>query len=101
MFPNLFQASHPARPHLRLRLAALAAGLAFVGLAAAQVLEIAADGSPAAAPHDPNRAITKNRQPGKCCDTGCTTPGQPVMVDLPDVQATLPSRRAGLSATGQ
>ena len=62
---------------------------------------IAADGSPAAAPHDPNRAITKNRQPGKCCDTGCTTPGQPVMVDLPDVQATLPSRRAGLSAAGQ
>ncbi len=44
-------------------------------------------------PHDPNRAITKNRQPGKCCDTGCTTPGQPVMVDLPSVQASLPSRR--------
>lgn len=56
---------------------------------------IGADGSPAASPHDPQRAITKNRQPGKCCDTGCTTPGQPVMVDLPDVQATLPSRRAG------
>ncbi len=45
-------------------------------------------------PHDPHRAITKNRQPGKCCDTGCTTPGQPVMVDLPVVEATLPSRRA-------
>jgi 4-hydroxybutyryl-CoA dehydratase/vinylacetyl-CoA-Delta-isomerase len=44
-------------------------------------------------PHDPDRAITKNRQPGKCCDTGCTTPGQPVMVDLPSVEATLPSRR--------
>jgi 4-hydroxybutyryl-CoA dehydratase/vinylacetyl-CoA-Delta-isomerase len=44
---------------------------------------IGADGSPAAAPHDPKRAITQNRQPGKCCDTGCTTPGQPVMVDLP------------------
>ena len=28
-------------------------------------------------------AITRNRQPGKCCDTGCTAPGQPVMVDLP------------------
>ena len=51
---------------------------------------IAADGSPAAAPHDPNRAITKNRQPGKCCDTGCTVPGQPVMVDLPDVAASSP-----------
>ena len=44
---------------------------------------IGADGSPAAAPHDPARAITHNRQPGKCCDAGCTTPGQPVMVDLP------------------
>jgi 4-hydroxybutyryl-CoA dehydratase/vinylacetyl-CoA-Delta-isomerase len=54
---------------------------------------VAADGSPAAAPHDPPRAITQNRQPGKCCDTGCTTPGQPVMVDLPAVEATLPSRR--------
>jgi 4-hydroxybutyryl-CoA dehydratase/vinylacetyl-CoA-Delta-isomerase len=30
-----------------------------------------------------DRAITKNRQPGRCCDTGCTTPGQPVMVPLP------------------
>ena len=44
-------------------------------------------------PHDSSRAITKNRQPGKCCDTGCTTPGQPVMVDLPTVEATLPSKR--------
>jgi 4-hydroxybutyryl-CoA dehydratase / vinylacetyl-CoA-Delta-isomerase len=33
--------------------------------------------------NDPTRAITQNTQPGKCCDTGCTTPGQPVMVDLP------------------
>ena len=46
-------------------------------------------------PHDPNRAITKNRQPGKCCDTGCTTPGQPVMIDLPSVEAALPSKRLG------
>lgn len=53
---------------------------------------VAADGSAAASPHDPARAITKNRQPGKCCDTGCTTPGQPVMVDLPSVANTLPSR---------
>lgn len=44
---------------------------------------LAADGSPAAAPHDPARPITRNRQPGRCCDSGCTTPGQPVMVDLP------------------
>ena len=49
-------------------------------------------------PHDPNRAITKNRQPGKCCDTGCTTPGQPVMIDLPSVEANLPSKRAFLPA---
>jgi 4-hydroxybutyryl-CoA dehydratase/vinylacetyl-CoA-Delta-isomerase len=33
--------------------------------------------------HDPERAITRNRQPGRCCDSGCSTPGQPVMVDLP------------------
>jgi 4-hydroxybutyryl-CoA dehydratase/vinylacetyl-CoA-Delta-isomerase len=44
---------------------------------------IAADGAPAAAPHEAERAITRNRQPGKCCDMGCSTPGQPVMVDLP------------------
>ncbi|QIL80571.1 4-hydroxyphenylacetate 3-hydroxylase [Diaphorobacter sp. HDW4A] len=30
------------------------------------------------------RSITRNRQPGRCCDTGCTTPGQPVMVPLPE-----------------
>ena len=47
--------------------------------------------------HDPGRAITRNRQPGKCCDTGCTTPGQPVMIDLPAVQSTLPSRRDELA----
>lgn len=34
--------------------------------------------------HDKTRAITKNRQPGRCCDTGCTTPGQPMMVALPE-----------------
>lgn len=62
---------------------------------------LAADGAAAGtqgatsgpAPHNPARAITQNRQPGKCCDTGCTTPGQPVMVDLPVVEATLPSKR--------
>ena len=56
-----------------------------------RILERGVNGEPA--PHDPNRAITKNRQPGKCCDTGCTTPGQPVMIDLPSVEATLPSKR--------
>jgi 4-hydroxybutyryl-CoA dehydratase/vinylacetyl-CoA-Delta-isomerase len=34
--------------------------------------------------HDEARPITQNRQPGRCCDTGCTTPGQPVMVPLPE-----------------
>jgi len=34
--------------------------------------------------HDEKRSITKNRQPGRCCDTGCTTPGQPIMVALPE-----------------
>ena len=53
---------------------------------------VTADGTPAAAPHDPARAITRNRQPGKCCDTGCTVPGAPVMVDLPTLEQTLPSR---------
>ena len=38
--------------------------------------------------HDEKRGITKNRQPGKCCDTGCTTPGQPVMVALPESRKT-------------
>ena len=29
------------------------------------------------------RAITRNTQPGRCCDPGCSAPGQPVMVPLP------------------
>ena len=33
--------------------------------------------------HDPKRPITANREPGRCCDTGCTAPGQAVMVPLP------------------
>jgi 4-hydroxybutyryl-CoA dehydratase/vinylacetyl-CoA-Delta-isomerase len=32
---------------------------------------------------DPARAITRNRQPGKCCARGCTVPGTAVMEDLP------------------
>lgn len=34
---------------------------------------------------DDNRKITKNRQPGRCCDAGCTIPGQPIMVPLPEI----------------
>lgn len=33
--------------------------------------------------HDEQRSITRNRQPGRCCDTGCTVPGQPIMTTLP------------------
>jgi 4-hydroxybutyryl-CoA dehydratase / vinylacetyl-CoA-Delta-isomerase len=33
---------------------------------------------------DAPRAITRNRQPGRCCDMGCTLPGQAVMVPLPE-----------------
>ena len=32
---------------------------------------------------DDSRSITRNKQPGRCCDTGCTVPGQAVMVPLP------------------
>ncbi len=32
---------------------------------------------------DEGRAITRNKQPGRCCDAGCSQPGQPVMVPLP------------------
>ena len=36
------------------------------------------------APQDDSaRAITRNKQPGRCCDQGCSVPGQAVMVDLP------------------
>jgi 4-hydroxybutyryl-CoA dehydratase/vinylacetyl-CoA-Delta-isomerase len=38
---------------------------------------------------DPQRSITRNAQPGKCCTQGCTTPGAAVMVELPA------SRKAG------
>jgi 4-hydroxybutyryl-CoA dehydratase/vinylacetyl-CoA-Delta-isomerase len=40
--------------------------------------------------HQPERAITRNRQPGRCCDTGCTAPGQPVMVPLPPLPSQTP-----------
>jgi 4-hydroxybutyryl-CoA dehydratase/vinylacetyl-CoA-Delta-isomerase len=32
---------------------------------------------------NPDRAITRNKQPGRCCDQGCSAPGQAVMVPLP------------------
>ena len=33
---------------------------------------------------DASRPITANRQPGRCCDTGCTTPTSTTMVTLPE-----------------
>ena len=38
------------------------------------------------AENDPSRPITQNRQPGRCCDQGCSAPGQAVMVDLPTIK---------------
>jgi 4-hydroxybutyryl-CoA dehydratase/vinylacetyl-CoA-Delta-isomerase len=36
--------------------------------------------------HDPSRAITANRQPGRCCDQGCSAPGQAITVALPETR---------------
>jgi 4-hydroxybutyryl-CoA dehydratase/vinylacetyl-CoA-Delta-isomerase len=33
--------------------------------------------------NDPGRAITANRQPGRCCDAGCSPPSRTTMVALP------------------
>jgi 4-hydroxybutyryl-CoA dehydratase/vinylacetyl-CoA-Delta-isomerase len=33
-----------------------------------------------------DRAIGRNRQPGRCCDMGCTQPGQAIMVPLPQAR---------------
>ncbi|MFZ4534841.1 4-hydroxyphenylacetate 3-hydroxylase family protein [Propionivibrio sp.] len=39
---------------------------------------------------DESRAITRNRQPGRCCDAGCSQPGQSVMVPLPTTRREEP-----------
>lgn len=31
---------------------------------------------------DPQRAITQNKQPGRCCDTGCETPTAPKVIEM-------------------
>ena len=43
--------------------------------------------------HDEQRSITKNRQPDRCCDTGCTAPGQPIMVPLPQTRKSESAQR--------
>lgn len=37
---------------------------------------------------DGKRASSRNRQPGRCCDAGCSQPGQSVMVPLPPLGRT-------------
>ena len=34
---------------------------------------------------DQSRAITRNKQPAKCCDQGCTVPGQAIMVPISNI----------------
>ena len=46
---------------------------------------------------DPRRAITANRQPGRCCDAGCSPPSPTTMVPLPTMP-TLPKATASPAA---
>jgi 4-hydroxybutyryl-CoA dehydratase/vinylacetyl-CoA-Delta-isomerase len=36
----------------------------------------------AGAADEPERAITRNKQPGRCCDTGCETPQVPQVIEI-------------------
>jgi 4-hydroxybutyryl-CoA dehydratase/vinylacetyl-CoA-Delta-isomerase len=38
------------------------------------------------------RAITQNRQAGRCCDSGCTTPRKAMMIDLDQLKDQLGGR---------
>lgn len=49
---------------------------------------------------DTRRPITRNRQPGKCCAKGCTTPGTPIMEPLPSPSASSPEQAADLPRRG-
>ena len=44
---------------------------------------------------DETRKITRNRQPGRCCDTGCVVPAAPQMTTLPGAQAIAPDDIGG------
>ena len=48
---------------------------------------------------DGTRKITRNRQPGRCCDAGCQVPGAPQMVALPASRATDAAARAALPSS--
>jgi len=41
---------------------------------------------------DPNRAITRNKQPGRCCDTGCAADVTP-----PELPKVIEVHRRGLA----
>jgi hypothetical protein len=43
---------------------------------------------------DPERKIASNRQPGRCCDSGCMVPGAAQMVPLPKPSAARRKTRA-------
>ena len=43
---------------------------------------------------DTQRAVTRNRQPGKCCAKGCTEPGTAIMEPLRPVQPAQPAADA-------
>lgn len=53
-----------------------------------ELVERLLDRGLAAAEHSSGRSITRNRQPGRCCATGCTPPGQPLMIPLPNPSKT-------------
>jgi 4-hydroxybutyryl-CoA dehydratase / vinylacetyl-CoA-Delta-isomerase len=40
--------------------------------------------------NDPTRPINQNKQAGKCCDMGCTTPGAAVMVPIDSIEKSKP-----------
>ncbi len=44
---------------------------------------------------DETRKITRNRQPGRCCDTGCVVPVAPQMTSLPARQTIEPAGIGG------
>lgn len=44
---------------------------------------------------DETRKITRNRQPGRCCDAGCQVPMAPTMTALPGAQAIEPAQIGG------